>query len=103
MTDLLKTISVDAASELAFGSNGWTDEDGPEDLFFVEDEIVDTGRWSIYHFIVFKNEDQFYGFDYEEPATEYQDIGIEERFDANPVPVYPLVAREVVKTVYDRA
>lgn len=39
----------------------------------VQDEIVDTSRWSVIHEIVFKYEDKFYSTTYSEGATEMQD------------------------------
>lgn len=104
---MLETIPLDAASELSFGSSTWLDDEAPEgnpvDLIFLEDQIIDTGRWSIYHFIVFRYGAEFYGFSYDEPATEYQETTLEDRFEANPVPIFPLVAEEVMTTAYRRA
>lgn len=39
----------------------------------IVDEIVDTGRWSIYHRIVFSDNGKFYETSYSEGATECQD------------------------------
>lgn len=38
----------------------------------VEDEIVDTSRWSIIHTAVYKRDEEYVGVDYHEPATESQ-------------------------------
>lgn len=99
---MLQNIPVDAASELAFGSDTWLDEDAPgePDLIFIEDETVGKRRWEIDHWIVFRHGEQFYGFDYAEPATEYQETSIEDRFTEDPVPVTPLRAEPVTVTTY---
>jgi hypothetical protein len=39
----------------------------------LEDNIVDTSRWSIYHKIIFEHEDKYYQTYYSEGATECQD------------------------------
>lgn len=38
----------------------------------ISDEVTDTGRWSIYHDIIFEYEGKFYQTDYSEGATEQQ-------------------------------
>ena len=39
----------------------------------IVDNIIDTGRWSIYHEIVFSDKGRFYMTTYSEGATECQD------------------------------
>ena len=39
----------------------------------IHDEIVDTGRWSIHHRIVFQDNGKFYSTHYSVGATESQD------------------------------
>jgi len=39
----------------------------------IHDEIVDTGRWTIHHKIIFENNGVFYSTYYGEGATEAQD------------------------------
>ena len=39
----------------------------------IVDNIIDTGRWSIYHEIVFADKGKFYTTTYSEGATECQD------------------------------
>ena len=39
----------------------------------IVDNIIDTGRWSIYHEIVFADKGKFYKATYSEGATECQD------------------------------
>lgn len=44
-----------------------------DDAKFLEDNIVDTSRWSIHHEVVFEHEGKFYRSSYSVGATEYQD------------------------------
>jgi hypothetical protein len=44
-----------------------------EGFTFIEDEIVDTTRWSILTKLTFKFGDKFYQTTYSKGATEYQD------------------------------
>lgn len=39
----------------------------------MRDEMVDTGRWSIYYRLVFKYQDKYYAVGYGRGATECQD------------------------------
>lgn len=48
----------------------WDDAEGME---LIENEIIDTTRWSIVHRIVFKVEGSYYSTCYSEGATECQD------------------------------
>lgn len=45
----------------------------PYDCKLIEDDIIDTTRWSIVHEIVFEDNGKFYMTTYSEGATEYQD------------------------------
>lgn len=45
----------------------------PYDCRLIEDDIIDTTRWSIVHEIVFENNGKFYMTTYSEGATECQD------------------------------
>lgn len=44
----------------------------PYDCKLIEDDIIDTTRWSIVHEIVFEDNGKFYMTTYSEGATEYQ-------------------------------
>lgn len=48
----------------------WGDVEGTR---VIEDTITGTGRWSIYHRIIFEYEGTFYSTSYSEGATEQQD------------------------------
>ena len=45
----------------------------PYDCKLIEDDIINTTRWSIVHEIVFEDKGKFYMTTYSEGATEYQD------------------------------
>lgn len=45
----------------------------PYNCKLIEDDIIDTTRWSIVHEIVFEDKGKFYMTTYSEGATEYQD------------------------------
>lgn len=45
----------------------------PYDCKLIENDIIDTTRWSIVHEIVFEDKGKFYMTTYSEVATEYQD------------------------------
>jgi hypothetical protein len=102
---MLTTIDIDIAVELALGISVGPDPDEtdyPHAFEFVHDEIDGKRRWDIDHTIVFKYDRGLYGFNYAEPATEYQEGSFEERFEANPVPVFPMYAEDVTTTIYKR-
>ena len=44
----------------------------PYDCKLIENDIIDTTRWSIVHEIVFEDKGKFYMTTYSEGATEYQ-------------------------------
>lgn len=60
---------------------------------------VSQHRWHTTMLVVFEHEDQLMGFYFYEPATEMQEGGDE--FEAIPVPIFPVIAREVVTTIYE--
>lgn len=65
----------------------------------ISDEIVDTSRWSIHHYMIFKYEGNFYGVGYTRGATESQD---EYPFEYEPsmVECDDLIAQTVTKIEY---
>ncbi len=50
-------------------------DDCAEDFEVLQDEITDNSRWSIHHYMVFKelSSGKCYGVNYSRGATEYQD------------------------------
>lgn len=56
----------------------WDDADGAEKVY---DEITDTSRWSIHHWMVFKFNGKYYGTSYSVGATECQE---EQPFEYDP-------------------
>lgn len=84
-------IAKEILKELVYGSF--------EGFEVISDEITDTGRWSVYHEMIFSHEGHFYRTSYSVGATEYQ---CEEPFEFDPVEVdveevFPV---EKVITVY---
>ena len=78
--------------------------DEAEDIYYgqhVAVQEVSQHRWYTKRLVVFDHGDGLKGFYYLEPATELQED--QERFDADPVPVFPVVAKEVTTTVYEAA
>lgn len=67
----------------------------------VASQEVARHRWYTRRLIVFRRDEALFGFYYLEPATEEQEGG--DAFEADPVPVFPVVAREVTTTVYEAA
>lgn len=61
------TLLVETASDILNG-----DHDTAE---VIKDAIVDTGRWSIHHNLIFKLNGKIYQTTYSVGATEYQDEG----------------------------
>jgi len=53
----------------------WEEESEFEDKvgIQVKNEITDTGRWSVYHELVFSYDEKFYAVNYSVGATEIQD------------------------------
>lgn len=52
-----------------------------------ENEIQDTGRWSIYRRAVVQYGSKFWAIEYDEPATEYQEVDNADYsiYEVNPV------------------
>ena len=68
-----------------------------ENLHLIRDEIYDTGRWTIYHAIIFKEGDQFYHTTYGVGATEQQDeYPWEYEKEVRCVEVFPEVVEKTV-------
>ena len=60
------------------------------------EEFIGQTRWSIIKLIIFKYNDKFYGFEFEEGATEYQDNEWFEVDEMYEIPEYEPI--EVIKT-----
>jgi hypothetical protein len=71
----------------------WSKIDGFE---VVEDDIIDTSRWSIIYSLVFKHDGKFYATSYSVGATEQQD---ESPFEYSPDEVECKEVFPVEKTV----
>ena len=80
-------ISGDEMAEIFYGDLGEV----------LEDKIVDTGRWSIRHSIVFKLDDLLYQAYCSRPATEYQDEPWDEIYTC-----FRVEPKERLITVYER-
>ena len=72
------------------------DADGVE---IISNEIVDTSRWSIHHWLVFKFDEKFYGVGYSVGATEYQEESPWE-YDGDEIEVNELEAVEKTIITY---
>lgn len=83
----MDSISTDEAEDIIWGEH-------------VADQFVSEHRWYNKRLFVFEREGDLYGFYYLDPATEEQEG--QDRFEADPVPVFPVVAREVTTVVYGR-
>lgn len=81
------TISVDDAEEAVYGA--------------VAIQDVSQHRWYTRQLVVFVHDGSLMGLHYLRPASELQED--QDRFDADPVPIFPVVAKEVVTTVYEKA
>lgn len=92
----MQTIDEEIASELAWGET--LDDEG---YSYKAKQHVEDHRWFTSYLIVFEHNGETYGFYYNEPASELQED--QERFDADPVPVFPVTGREIVQTVYEKA
>jgi hypothetical protein len=67
-------------------------------ILVLENELVDTGRWSTIHSFVWQeNGDKMYGILYENPATELQEVE-----DAELSEVYEVEPVQVVVTKYKK-
>jgi hypothetical protein len=80
----MSTISTDEAEDLVYG-----DHEGIQD--------VSTHRWYTKQLVVFTGErGGLYGFYYLKPASEIQED--QDRFESDPVKVFPVEAEEVTVT-----
>lgn len=66
----------------------------------IEDEVVDTTRWSVIHKIIFQYYDKYYETTYSCGATEYQDESPWEYDDE--VIAYEVIPKETVVIKYVR-
>jgi hypothetical protein len=83
-----QTISTDEANEIL-----WSDS---------KRQFVDQHRWYNTFLVVYEDDmKNLMGFYYDEPATEEQE-GMDV-FHGDPVPVFPVVAKELTTVVYERA
>jgi len=83
-----RTMTQDEAEEYVWGDH-------------VAIQEVSEHRWYRRQLVIIKDESQaLLGFYYLRPATEVQDD--QDRFESDPVQVFPVVAKEVVRTVYER-
>ena len=81
------TISADDAMEIVYG-----------DHLSIQD--VDEHRWYTKQLVVYADGDMgVRGFYYLKPASEIQED--QDRFEADPVPIFPVVGRTVTTTVYE--
>lgn len=83
-----QSISVDEAEDLTYGG-------------YVAIQEVSQHRWYTKRLVVFEADDTLLGFHFLDPATEEQEG--QDLFEGDPVPVFPVVAREVTATVYEAA
>lgn len=71
--------------------------DDVEDAEVLLDDVTGTGRWSLYHRLVFKYKDVYYETGYSVGATEYQDEGpweYEDQVECTVVEPYEKVTTE---------
>lgn len=92
------TLHPDDAREIA---NGESFTVAGEDFEYVTSQEVSRHRWYVKRLIVFKHDGALRGLYYLDPATEMQEGGDE--FEADPVPVFKVQAREIKTTVYEAA
>ena len=78
----------------------YEDHDG-EVFEVIEDEIIDTSRWSIIHRMVFKLDGKFYESSYLKGATEQQDEQPYE-YDEDVIECDEVFPVEKTITVYER-
>lgn len=86
----IATIDQELAEEIVFGYKG-----------YVDTEDVSDHRWYTKQLVVYKIDDQLLGFYYLKPKSELQED--QDRFESDPVPVFPVVAREIKTTMYEPA
>lgn len=63
---------------------------------------IDKHRWYNLQMVVIEDDDgNLWGFDYMDPATEYQEG--QDRFYEDPVPLYRVQPKTITVTTYERA
>lgn len=83
------------------------DTDYAEDILWgghVAKQWVSDHRWHTTYLVVFEHPEhpgELMGFYYLEPATEMQEGS--EVYEGDPVPIFPVTSREIVKTIYEEA
>lgn len=90
----LLAAAVENSPSLYWGIPHVIEEFLPEDVWEVEDEILDSGRWELYHRAVYRYQDRFWIVHYNEPATENQDWDQEYSL-CEAVPVETIVTKYV--------
>ena len=77
--------------------------DEAEDILYdhLACQEVSQHRWYTKELIVFRRGDQTMGFYHLRPASELQED--QDRFEADPVPVFEVVGREITHVVYEVA
>lgn len=86
------TLDVDDAQDIVDGY-------GDRKALAIQD--VSEHRWYTRKLVVYEDEAGPAGFYYLDPASELQED--QERFESDPVEVFPVVGKEVVTTVYEKA
>lgn len=81
------TITHDQAEEIVAGYDGW-----------IATQDVSKHRWYTKQLVVFSDDEHLSGFYYLDPASEEQED--QDRFEASPVPIFPVESYDVVTTVY---
>lgn len=82
----MKTITQDEAEGIVYGEH-------------VAIQEVSKHRWYTKQLVVFEQDGEPLGFYYLEPASELQED--QDRFEADPVPVFPVAPKTVSTTVYE--
>jgi hypothetical protein len=70
-----------------------------DNLELIEDEFVGTSRWTNNHRMILKHDDKYYAVDYQQGATEYQDVDMFDDRDGT-VEATEVEPVEVTTTVY---
>lgn len=80
------SLTADEADDIVYG-----------DHVAVQD--VSRHRWYTKQLVVFERDGRLWGFHYLDPATELQEG--QDKFESDPVPLFPVVAKQVVTTRYE--
>lgn len=86
----MSAITQDEAEEIVMGYDG-----------HVTTQDVEEHRWYTTQLVVFERDGATLGFHYLKPASELQED--QDRFESDPVEVFPVVGCLVTRTVYERA